>query len=340
MSDHSSRSGHSRPAHPSGSCRRQDSFRRPSTSCPWPAATTPSGTTRRGHHWQSGDSANHHLSGTRDVRRRARAGRAGPDLVRSTRALVLTWSAACAGGTCRARPDRHRDRRLPGPLDGPRPSPRARGDRGRSSSILALVVLVRTGRQQPARPVQPGLALRQRPRPDADRARRGARVARRLRRSSRSARSPRPDAGTEGFPRSFWLIELLLSVAILGGVRFGIRAASESGAGAGPARRGRPPADAALRRRRTGVLMARSASAQPAAGVRPVGFLDDDPPRRRRSSRAARSSAASACAGARRRRDRRPEPAHHDAERPGARGPAGRGRRHRARASRSAPCPR
>ena len=30
-----------------------------------------------------------------------------------------------------------------------------------------------------------------------------------------------------GFPRSFWPIEALLSVAILGGVRFGIRAASE-----------------------------------------------------------------------------------------------------------------
>ena len=30
---------------------------------------------------------------------------------------------------------------------------------------------------------------------------------------------------TEGFPRSFWPIELLLSSALLGGVRFGIRAA-------------------------------------------------------------------------------------------------------------------
>ena len=30
----------------------------------------------------------------------------------------------------------------------------------------------------------------------------------------------------DGFPRSFWLAELLLSVAILGGVRFSIRAAS------------------------------------------------------------------------------------------------------------------
>ena len=40
-------------------------------------------------------------------------------------------------------------------------------------------------------------------------------------------------AWTEGFPRSFWLIELLLSVTFLGGVRFGIRAAAEFGARAG-----------------------------------------------------------------------------------------------------------
>ncbi|HEY5275120.1 MAG TPA: hypothetical protein VIK38_01045, partial [Coriobacteriia bacterium] len=32
----------------------------------------------------------------------------------------------------------------------------------------------------------------------------------------------------DGFPRSFWLAEALLSVAILGGVRFGIRAAFEA----------------------------------------------------------------------------------------------------------------
>ena len=40
----------------------------------------------------------------------------------------------------------------------------------------------------------------------------------------------------DGFPRSFWLAEALLSIAILGGVRFGIRAAPEPGAR--PERRG------------------------------------------------------------------------------------------------------
>jgi FlaA1/EpsC-like NDP-sugar epimerase len=87
-------------------------------------------------------------------------------------------------------------------------------------------------------------------------------------------------AGTswpDGFPRSFWLAELLLSVAILGGVRFGIRAASE---------RASDPRHAAAHDQRatllygagqTGVLLARSAHRDPRSGVVPVGFLDDDP---------------------------------------------------------------
>jgi FlaA1/EpsC-like NDP-sugar epimerase len=81
----------------------------------------------------------------------------------------------------------------------------------------------------------------------------------------------------EGFPRSFWLIELLLSMAILGGVRFGIRVTSEIGSS-------RAIAGATARRAtllygagRAGVLMARSADRYPGSGVRPVGFLDDDP---------------------------------------------------------------
>ncbi len=81
----------------------------------------------------------------------------------------------------------------------------------------------------------------------------------------------------DGFPRSFWLAELLLSVAILGGVRFGIRAASE--------RRADPSHVAATDQRatllygagQTGVLLARSARRDPRSGVVPVGFLDDDP---------------------------------------------------------------
>jgi FlaA1/EpsC-like NDP-sugar epimerase len=81
----------------------------------------------------------------------------------------------------------------------------------------------------------------------------------------------------DGFPRSFWLAEMLLSIAILGGVRFGIRAACEL-----PSGRARPVASderATLLygAGQTGVLLARSARRDPRCGVVPVGFLDDDP---------------------------------------------------------------
>jgi FlaA1/EpsC-like NDP-sugar epimerase len=81
---------------------------------------------------------------------------------------------------------------------------------------------------------------------------------------------------TTGFPRSFWVVEALFSVAALGGTRFAIRATSEW-MPSGPI----PMVD---RRRtlfygagRTGVLMVKSAQRKPEAGVVPVGFLDDDP---------------------------------------------------------------
>ena len=80
----------------------------------------------------------------------------------------------------------------------------------------------------------------------------------------------------DGFPRSFWLIELLLSVAIIGGVRFGIRAASDL-VPPGNRATSTPLATLLYGAGRTGVLVARSAQRQPDAGVRPVGFLDDDP---------------------------------------------------------------
>ena len=79
-----------------------------------------------------------------------------------------------------------------------------------------------------------------------------------------------------GFPRSFWPVELLLSVSAIGGVRFGIRALSDA-----TPRRGR--AAAAGRATllygagETGAIMARSARRNPGSGVLPVGFLDDDP---------------------------------------------------------------
>jgi FlaA1/EpsC-like NDP-sugar epimerase len=80
-----------------------------------------------------------------------------------------------------------------------------------------------------------------------------------------------------GFPRSFWPAEFLLSITILGGVRFAIRAAYDwapnSGANVNTAQRLTLLYGAG----RTGVLMARSAERSPNAGVVPVGFLDDDP---------------------------------------------------------------
>lgn len=83
-------------------------------------------------------------------------------------------------------------------------------------------------------------------------------------------------AFTRDFPRSFWAGEMLLTVAALGGTRFGIRATSEWMPRSGPI--------AVVDRRRTlfygagrtGVMMVKSAQRKPEAGVVPVGFLDDD----------------------------------------------------------------
>ena len=82
---------------------------------------------------------------------------------------------------------------------------------------------------------------------------------------------------TADFPRSFWIGELLLTTAALGGLRFGIRATSDW------IPRTSPIAVVDRRRTlffgagRTGVLMVKSAQRRPEAGVVPVGFLDDDP---------------------------------------------------------------
>ena len=77
---------------------------------------------------------------------------------------------------------------------------------------------------------------------------------------------------------SFWAIELILSVGLIGGGRFVIRAASDW-------RRRRYAELGGEQRIRTllfgagqaGAVIARSAMIEPKAGVRPVGFLDDDP---------------------------------------------------------------
>jgi FlaA1/EpsC-like NDP-sugar epimerase len=85
------------------------------------------------------------------------------------------------------------------------------------------------------------------------------------------------NSAVNGFPRSFWPIEALLSITILGGVRFAIRAASEHA----HATVGTMPANGnavlLYGAGQAGALLARSALRNPGAGVRPVGFLDDDP---------------------------------------------------------------
>ncbi len=81
----------------------------------------------------------------------------------------------------------------------------------------------------------------------------------------------------DGFPRSFWPIELLLSVAILGGVRFGIRAAADGVPSLARATTADRRATLLYGAGNAGVLTARSAQRHPGSGVRPVGFLDDDP---------------------------------------------------------------
>ena len=82
---------------------------------------------------------------------------------------------------------------------------------------------------------------------------------------------------TRDFPRSFWLVVLLLTVAAVGGVRFGIRATSEWTPRTGPIAVVDRRATLLYGAGRTGVLMAGSAQRKPEAGVVPVGFLDDDP---------------------------------------------------------------
>jgi FlaA1/EpsC-like NDP-sugar epimerase len=83
------------------------------------------------------------------------------------------------------------------------------------------------------------------------------------------------------FPDSFWILEMILSLAMIGGARFFVRACNELGTWA--VIEGEPvsltPA-LLFGAGRTGALMARSAMREPKAGVKPVGFLDNDPAHR------------------------------------------------------------
>ncbi len=85
----------------------------------------------------------------------------------------------------------------------------------------------------------------------------------------------------QGIPRSFWILEAILSLAMIGGVRLFVRACNDLGTWA--VIEGEPisltPA-LLFGAGRTGALMARSAMREPKAGVKPVGFLDNDPAHR------------------------------------------------------------
>lgn len=79
-----------------------------------------------------------------------------------------------------------------------------------------------------------------------------------------------------GFPRSFWVVEPLLSGLFIGGLRLAIRAAAETSS--------QHKAIAVTPRKtllygagETGSMIARSARRHPDSGVVPVAFLDDNP---------------------------------------------------------------
>ena len=78
-------------------------------------------------------------------------------------------------------------------------------------------------------------------------------------------------------PFSFWVLEGILSLILIGGVRFAIRALSEVGTRAvvGGTTVNLTPA-LLYGAGRAGAVMARSAKREPSAGVKPVGFLDSD----------------------------------------------------------------
>ncbi len=85
----------------------------------------------------------------------------------------------------------------------------------------------------------------------------------------------------QALPRSFWILEMILSLAMIGGARFFVRVCNELGTWA--VIEGEPVAltpALLFGAGQTGALMARSAMREPKAGVKPVGFLDNDPAHR------------------------------------------------------------
>ena len=87
--------------------------------------------------------------------------------------------------------------------------------------------------------------------------------------------------GTAGLPRSFFIVEFILSLALIGGTRFLIRASNEIGTRTVVEGESIALTPALLfGAGRMGALMARSALREPKAGVLPMGFLDEDPGKR------------------------------------------------------------
>ena len=82
------------------------------------------------------------------------------------------------------------------------------------------------------------------------------------------------------FPRSFWPVEMLLSTVTLGSIRLAMRGAYDWSSRTGPGVATQRMLTLLYGAGETGVLMARSAERNPAAGVIPVAFLDDDPGRK------------------------------------------------------------
>jgi FlaA1/EpsC-like NDP-sugar epimerase len=89
--------------------------------------------------------------------------------------------------------------------------------------------------------------------------------------------------GTDGFPRSFWVIECLLALALQGGGRFMVRIATDVMPRIGTDATAHVTPALLFGAGRVGAQIARSALRDPGAGMRPVGFLDDNPDLRNQS---------------------------------------------------------
>ena len=90
-----------------------------------------------------------------------------------------------------------------------------------------------------------------------------------------------PNVGFARLPLSFWLVEFVFTLALIGGLRFSIRAGSEVATWAVVGKTTVSVTPTLLfGAGRVGATIARSAARDPSVGVRPVGFLDDDDTKR------------------------------------------------------------